>query len=93
MKPKKVEMLKCNDCDALVYEDDVQTVDAFKSSDGEEISEDADDLVEEITASKCPECREIAGSQEDLFDYVDAFECSECGEIYEDKEEAKQCCK
>jgi Zn ribbon nucleic-acid-binding protein len=93
VKAKKIEMMECSECDALVREEDIQEIDAYKSADMGEISRDSDDLVEAITAYECPECQEISESKDDLFSFVDAYECGECGEIHRDKEDAKQCCK
>ena len=48
--------------------------------------------VKTIKGYECPECNEFV-AKTDLPEATERFECGECGELYEDKDEAKECCK
>jgi len=53
--------------------------------------------VKEVKGLECPHCASFI-TQDDLgveFEsaIVTLYQCSECNEVYEDKEEAKDCCK
>lgn len=48
--------------------------------------------VKEVKGTVCPECAEFI-LEEDMAEESTRFQCGECNEIYEDRDEAKECCK
>mgnify|MGYP001567609093 CR=1 FL=1 len=44
-----------------------------------------------VKGYECPECSEFASK--DDFEPAERYQCGECEELYEDRDEAKECCK
>ena len=48
--------------------------------------------VKQVKGIICPECEEFI-LKDDIPEEDIRYQCEECGEIYEDRDEAKECCK
>ena len=48
--------------------------------------------VKEVKGICCPECGEVILA-EDIPEKETYYQCGECDAIYEDRDEAKECCK
>ena len=48
--------------------------------------------VKAVKGMRCPECDGFV-PKEELPEVGTMYQCGECGEVYEDREEAKECCK
>ena len=48
--------------------------------------------VKAVKGYECPECSEFI-LKDDLPEVTERYQCGECEEIYEDRVEAKECCK
>ena len=49
--------------------------------------------VGKIKAWHCPQCEANVSAEDGVPEVEDMWDCGECGEIYEDREEAKECCR
>ena len=48
--------------------------------------------VVKVKGSKCPECDAVI-LEENIPEVETFYQCGECDEIYEDRDEAKACCR
>ena len=48
--------------------------------------------VKTVKGIACPEC-DAFHLKDDIPEIVERYQCGECEEIYEDRDEAKECCK
>ena len=48
--------------------------------------------VKVIKGMECPECGEFI-PKEDFPELTSRYQCGECEEIYDDRDEAKECCR
>ena len=48
--------------------------------------------VKTVKGYECPECMEFI-LKDDLPEATEQYQCGECEEVYEDRDEAKECCK
>lgn len=51
------------------------------------------DPQEFVERKQCPKCYEWFDPEDLDFDETEAFKCGECDTIYEDRDEAKECCR
>lgn len=48
--------------------------------------------VKVVKGISCPDCNYFI-LKEDIPEVTEQYQCGECEEIYDDKEDAKECCK
>ena len=48
--------------------------------------------VKTLVGFKCPECEEFV-AKDDIPEVVTLYQCGECEEVYDEREEAKECCR
>ena len=48
--------------------------------------------VKTVKGYECPECMEFI-PKDNLPELTEHYQCGECEEMYEDKDDAKECCK
>lgn len=93
MRPKKAVRWTCSAGELLTEEPEIKDIYAHIS---EEPSDDGlvhmDTITLNVEGYTCPEC-DAYHDAEPGPEKVEGFICGECEEFYEDREDAKECCK
>jgi hypothetical protein len=91
MKPTKTEGLECPNCSTVSDKSDLENVRGIDVSDQDFIAEDEIETLPREHGYRCENCSDAAPQHE--WEEASMWQCSECDETYDDKEEAKECCK